>query len=108
MSYEVWVYENSSYMDPDAKWHAGTHATYAQALAACRSMVAEYMREEAGGARSAAEAIELYRSFGPDPAIIGEPPEGEERFSAWDYAEAIAGRIWQGPPQPKADACTPS
>lgn len=108
MSYEVWVYENSSYMDPDAKWHAGTHATYAQALAACRSMVAEYMREEAGGARSAAEAIELYRSFGPDPAIIGEPPEGEERFSAWDYAESIARLRWQEEPKARTDAGPPS
>ena len=28
-----------------------------------------------------------YTAFGEDPFISGEPPEGQQVFSAWDYAK---------------------
>lgn len=95
MTYEIQVDDNFHYMDRSAGYRTGNFQTYKEARAACVAIVQAFFREEASGAKSAAEAYDLYTSSGPDPWIIGEPqPPEEEKFSAWTYAEAYSKERW--------------
>ncbi len=87
MPFTVRVRENSHYMDESEAYDHGRFATYAEAEAACRKIVDDYL---AGAKKSGMSADELFRSytmFGEDPAIDAPGPDGRH-FSAWDYARA--------------------
>jgi hypothetical protein len=86
MPFTVRIRENSHYMDDSETYDHRTFATYAEAEAACRRIVDEYL---AGAWKQGMSADDLFRSytmFGEDPAIDAPGPDGKH-FSAWDYAQ---------------------
>jgi hypothetical protein len=88
--YEIRVYDNFHYMDRDESYLLGQFASAEEALQVAQNIVREFLESAAGEHRTAEALISHYRSFGEDPAILGDPPV---EFSAWDYAEEIAGEI---------------
>jgi hypothetical protein len=93
MSYRVIVDENFHYMDPDQRWELGVFATAEQALAACRRMVEDDLRDLRKPGMSAEELITAYQTFGDDPFIVPIDGAPAVEFSAWDYAERRSAEI---------------
>jgi hypothetical protein len=85
MPFIVRVRENSHYMDESEAYDHGTFATYAEAEAACRKIVDEFLASSRKSGMGAEALFRIYTLFGEDPAIDSAGPSGE-RFSAWDYA----------------------
>lgn len=87
--YEIRVYDNFHYMDRDESYLLGPFATAEEALRKAKEIVCDFFSEAAREHRTVEGLLSHYRSFGEDPAILGEP---EISFSAWDYAESIASQ----------------
>jgi len=85
MPFELRIRENSHYRDESEAYDHGSFATYAEAEAACRKIVDEYLASARKSGMSADDLFRSYTMFGEDPAIDAAGPNGE-RFSAWDYA----------------------
>jgi hypothetical protein len=85
MPFNVRIRENSHYMDESEAYDHGSFATYAEAEAACRKIVDEFLTGNRKPGIGAETLFRLYTTFGEDPTIDGPGPGGE-RFSAWDYA----------------------
>jgi hypothetical protein len=83
----VMVDENFHYMDPESRWELGTFDTADEALAACRRMVDEDLREHHNPGMSVADLFAAYRALGDDPFIVPVDGAAMIEFSAWDYAE---------------------
>lgn len=89
--YVVRVADNFHYMDENEHYTHGTFASWAEALAAARSIVDECLQDYIRPGMSAGELYEQYISFGDDPFIV-PTPEGE-RFSGWAYAKARCAEL---------------
>lgn len=84
--FQLKIYDNFHYMDEDETYVTGNFDTYDDALAAAKKIVDDFLYKELLAGRPLAELYETYVSYGEDPDILGDTPEGIERFSAWTYA----------------------
>lgn len=85
MPFTVRVRENSHSMDEGEAYDLPAFATYAEAEAACRRIVDDFLTGNLKPGLGAEALFRLYTTFGEDPAIDGPGPSGAG-FSAWDYA----------------------
>jgi hypothetical protein len=86
--YQVLVDDNYHYMDPDERYTYGIYETPEEALAVCRQIVDQCLREGYEPGMSADALYSHYTSFGDDPFIVVPGGGGEDvKFSAWDYAK---------------------
>ena len=85
MKFKVRIRENSHYMDESEAYDHAAFATYADAEAACRRIVDEFLAANRKPGMGADALFRLYTMFGEDP-VIDAPGPGGARFSAWDYA----------------------
>jgi hypothetical protein len=91
-TYTVFVDDNFHYMDESERYKLGEFPTYAEAVAACKRLVEEYLLENPKPDETPAEKYAAYVSFGPDPFIVTDDPEVKTaKFSAWDYAKSRCG-----------------
>jgi len=95
MRFTVRVRENSHYMDESEAYTIGPYATYAEAEAACRKMVDDFLAANRKPGQGAEALFELYTTFGEDPSVEGAMPEGKT-FSAWDYARRRCRELCRG------------
>ena len=87
-TYSVFVDDNFHYMDESERYKLGDFATLEEAIAACKRMVDEFLKDEVSPDLSAAERCAQYTGFGPDPFIVTDDPAVEApAFSAWNYAK---------------------
>jgi hypothetical protein len=94
MTYTVRVDDNYHYMDESERYTHGEFETYDEALAACRGIVDRFLASAYEPGATADWLYAQYTSFGDDPFIIGDVPEGR-RFSAWNYAKERCVEICQ-------------
>jgi len=92
----VYCADNFHYEDADEVFRQGAYPTFEAALAACKRMVDEDLRDalKPGILRHATpgELYEYYMAFGVDPFIEG--PCNDRSFSAWTYAKARCAEIF--------------
>ncbi|HAH64474.1 MAG TPA: hypothetical protein DCL72_03125 [Rhizobiales bacterium] len=69
MRYKVMVDDNFHYQDLSARWEEGVYETVDEALAACRGLVDNSLKEEYRPGISAEALYDRYTSFGSDPFI---------------------------------------
>ncbi len=84
--YIVMVDDNFHYQDESERRKLGDFATYTEAIAACKDLVDEYLQDTYSADKTAAQRLDLYKSFGPDPFIVTDDP-AVPGFSAWTYAK---------------------
>jgi hypothetical protein len=91
--FKVMVDDNFDFMDDDGRTCVGRFDSYAKALQIAKNIVIKSLNNAQG--TTAEEIYEHYTSFGDDPSIVTEPwiDMGEDRFSAWKFAEAESKRI---------------
>ncbi|HZS08036.1 MAG TPA: hypothetical protein VFD58_24590 [Blastocatellia bacterium] len=89
--YQVFVDDNSHYMDESERYTAGVFDDCESAVRKCIEIVESSLMNEYKRGMGAKELVERYKSFGDDPWISG--PDAECRFSAWEYAERRAKEI---------------
>lgn len=87
MSYVVKVDDNFHYQDESERYTLGSFDTLAEAVAASRKIVDEYLSQAYKPGMSAEELYDSYVSYGDDPFIVSADSAGEVPFSAWDYAK---------------------
>ena len=92
MPFKVRVRENSHYQDESEAYDHGNFATYAEAEAACRRIVDEFLKQNRKRGMDPEALFNLYTMFGEDPVIDGVGPGGTA-FSAWEYAETRCHEI---------------
>jgi hypothetical protein len=80
--YVVMLDDNFHYLDEEARTTLGAYETAAEALAAARRIVKNFLNSHYTPSMTAERLLALYHTFGPDPWIQGVA------FSAWDYADA--------------------
>jgi hypothetical protein len=86
--YTVYVDDNYHYMDESERYKKGDYATLDEAIAACKQMVDDFLKDEVEPGGTAAERHAQYTGFGPDPFIVTDDPNvGSVPFSAWSYAQ---------------------
>jgi hypothetical protein len=92
--YRVMVDDNFHYQDVDERWEQGTYETLEEALAACRAIVDQSLKEEYKPGMSAEALYGRYTSFGADPFIVVlDGADDSATFSAWSYAKERCGII---------------
>jgi hypothetical protein len=89
--YTVMVDDNYHYMDKDERYKHGDFTTAAEAIAAARKIVDDYLATAYEPGMNASVLYSSYTSFGDDPFIVS--PGKEVEFSAWDYAKARCEEI---------------
>ncbi len=82
----VRVADNFHYMDEDETYTHGQFETWPEAVAAAKEIVDRCLAEYHQPGMTADALFSQYTSFGKDP-YISPVPDGEARFSAWDYAK---------------------
>ena len=94
--YRLMVDDNFHYMDEDDRYQAGTFATAAEAVAAARKIIDDWLAFNHKPDMTADALYGHYISFGDDPFVMA--PEGEPAiaFSAWDYARERAQAMCGG------------
>ena len=92
MQFKVRIRENSHYMDESESYDHGTFADYAEAEAACRKIVDDFLAGNRKPGIGADALFRIYTTFGEDPSVDAAGPAGE-RFSAWDYARRRCSEI---------------
>jgi hypothetical protein len=82
------VDDNFHYQESDERREHGTFQTSEEALAACRRLVDQSLREEYRAGISAKDLYDRYTSFGNDPFIVvTDGADDRAKFSAWEYAK---------------------
>ena len=76
MAYTVFIDDNFHYQDESERVTHGQFETAEEAIAACRSIVDDFLAGAFEPGMSATALWDVYRDFGDAPVI----------FSAWDYA----------------------
>ena len=79
--YSVMVDDNFHYMDEEQRYEFGTFATYEEAVAACKKIVDEELRDMLKQGTKPEALSATWALYGSDPFIVGGP----RRFSARDY-----------------------
>lgn len=90
-TYRVLVDDNFHYQDESERYTLGTFATCAEATAACRRIVDEFLLDAYKPGMDVGDLYRLYTGFGEDPFIVG--PDPACRFSAWTYAKTRCAEI---------------
>jgi hypothetical protein len=95
--YTVFIDDNFHYQDQSERIIHGVFATADEALAACRSIVDNFLADAFEPGMSSTALYECYVGFGDDPFMVPVQQSGAPvSFSAWDYArercEAMAAR----------------
>ena len=91
--YTVMVDDNFHYMDEEHRYKNREFSTYEKAVAACKKIVDEELRDMLKQGVKLEELSAKWALYGDDPYIVG----GSERFSARDY---VAEKIQElGDPQ---------
>jgi hypothetical protein len=86
--YRVMVDDNFHYQDPDERWEQGTYETLEEALAVCRGLVDQCLKEAYKPGTSAEALYSGYMSFGDDPFIVViDGADDNATFSGWSYAK---------------------
>lgn len=86
--YKVMVDDNFHYQDSDERREHGTYETLEEAMAACRGLVDQSLRQEYRPGISAEDLYNRYTNFGDDPFIlVADGADDRATFSAWDYAK---------------------
>jgi len=86
--YKVMVDDNFEYMRPEERYELGVFPTLEKAIAACKHVVDDDLKEWTQRNITAMELYELWAHFGADPFIVPVScNDGQARFSAWDYAK---------------------
>jgi hypothetical protein len=87
-TYSVYVDDNYHYQDESERYKLGDFAALEEAIAACKSLVDEFLKDEVSPDSTAAERCAQYTGFGPDPFIVTDDPDAAHPpFSAWNYAK---------------------
>jgi hypothetical protein len=84
MKYRVLVDDNFHYMDESERYELGQFDTLEAAVAACKSVVDEFLVSTYRPGMTVAELLEQYAFFGEDPFVY--TGDGTVPFSARDYA----------------------
>jgi hypothetical protein len=87
--YKVMVDDNFHYMDEDERYELGTFSTIEEAVATCKQLIDDDLRESAKAKNyTPDELYDYYVSFGSDPFIVAlDSQDGRPSFSAWNYAK---------------------
>ena len=93
--YRVIVADNYHYMDEDAYTDGGTFPTMAEAEAAARRIVDEWIEDALNRGTAPEKMLEGYRGFGEDPFVVPLGDERRSNFSAWGYAAKRCEEICQ-------------
>lgn len=75
------VDDNFHYMDEESRYKHGEFSTYEKAVAACKKIVDEDLRDMLKQGVKPEELSPTWSLYGSDPYIVG----GSRRFSARDY-----------------------
>ena len=88
MPYRVLVDDNFHPMDESERYELGQFPTLAEAVAASRGIVDEFLLANCKPGMTSQALYESYTAFGEDPFIVPvaleQAPSG---FSAWGYAQ---------------------
>jgi hypothetical protein len=94
MAYKVFIDDNFHYQDESERVTHGQFETAEQAIAACQTIVDDFLASAFEPGISAAALYDLYKSFGDDPFIVAaDPKAAPAAFSAWDYARERCAAI---------------
>jgi hypothetical protein len=86
--YKVMVDDNFHYMDSDERREHGTYETFEEAIAACRGIVDQSLKEGYRPGISAEALYDGYVGFGDDPFfVVLDGTDDNAKFSAWSYAK---------------------
>lgn len=91
MTYTVMCASNYHYGSDDDSYRAGKFETFEEARAKCRLIVQRCHDEAFRPGMTAEDLYATYKAFGEDPYIVPRPKG--KRFSAWKYAEKLAGQM---------------
>jgi hypothetical protein len=89
-AYTVFVDDNFRYMDPEARYCAGTFNTPEAAIAKAKDIVIVSLADLWEPGCTADGLYSTYKQFGEDPFVKGPESEPPVNFSAWDFAKAMA------------------
>ena len=95
--YTVQVDDNSHYMDEDERSTLGEYETWDEAVAAAKKVVDDFLSENHKPGMIAGDLYTCYTMFGEDPFVLGDRPESEDAFSAWDYAKRRCEDLCRSP-----------
>jgi hypothetical protein len=84
LAYTVYVDDNFHYQDEEHRYMAGEFASHEEAVAECKSIVADYLMSALEPGMTASALYSSYTMFGEDPFVVGPHGAG---FSAWTYAK---------------------
>ena len=97
MSYQVLIDDNFHYQDESERVKHGVFATSQEAVAACRSIVDEYLTDTFRPGMTADGLFESYTLFGDDPFVVPDSlVDAPVKFSAWDYARQRCSELAAG------------
>jgi hypothetical protein len=82
--YTVLIDDNYHYMDKDARVRHGEFDSVETAVAACRTIVDDWLKANYEPGISAEGLYTAYTTFGDDPWVSGAT---NVNFSAWTYAK---------------------
>ena len=86
-AYKVFIDDNFHYQDESERVARGTFETAAEAVAACKAIVDDFLADAFKAGMSATDLYGQYASFGDDPFIVPvDPKDAPVTFSAWHYA----------------------
>jgi hypothetical protein len=86
--YKVYVDDNFHVQEPDATWEGGVYDTAEEALAFCRGLVDQFLKESYKSGMPAESLFDNYTSWGDDPSIVViGGVDAAAQFSAWEYAK---------------------
>jgi hypothetical protein len=89
--FTVYVDDNFHYMDENERYKLGEYPTFEEALAACKKIVDDFLKENFKPGMTADELTTQYVLYGEDPWIMGD---GQPyHFSARDYAREQVDEI---------------
>lgn len=89
--YSVLVDDSFHHMDPRERYCLGEFDDCLDAVAACKELVDNYLRQAYKPSMATAQLWRSYTMFGDDPFIVRNHVHDEQdeqcRCSAWDYAK---------------------
>ena len=92
--YKVMVDDNFHYQDEGERYEDGAFDTLEAAVARCRAIVDEWLRDNVTPGMTADKLYEQYQHFGEDPVVVAVDGSGPlVPFSAWDYARARCAAV---------------
>jgi hypothetical protein len=84
-TFTVFVDDNFHYMDDSHRYKFGEFNTAEEAVAACKTIVDEFLVTSHRPGITAADLYQNYVAFGEDPFVV--PKDESLPFSAWEYAK---------------------